>query len=223
MSKLAFNPEMALIDSVACEEPLPSNRLSLDWLRHRFSHPPKWQPEYFDEYCFLAPATSFIHAAVLIPIIVNKQGLTLLLTQRAACLNKHAGQISFPGGRVSPVDSSIIETALRETEEEVGLHRSNIEVLGILPDYFTATGFCVTPVVAIVHSPFKLCPAPFEVEEIFEVPFTFLMNGTNYERRVAKFLDGNDRRTFYAIPYGRFFIWGATAGILRNLFHFLRA
>jgi 8-oxo-dGTP pyrophosphatase MutT (NUDIX family) len=157
------------------------------------------------------------------PMVVRGDGLTLLLTQRTAHLNDHAGQVSFPGGRVDESDTSAIETALRETEEEVGLHRRHIEVLGTLPDYFTATGFRVTPVVSLVQPPFDLCADPFEVAEIFEVPLTFLMNGMNHQRRAFEMPDGSGRRTFYAMPYERFFIWGATAGMLRNLFHFLRA
>lgn len=161
-------------------------------------------------------------ASVLMPIVVRDDGLTLLLTQRTAHLNDHAGQISLPGGRVDEADTSPVETALRETEEEVGLHRQHIDVLGTLPDYFTGTGFRVTPVVSLVQPPFDLRADPFEVAEIFEVPLAFLLDGANHQRRSID-LPGVGRRTFYAMPYDRFFIWGATAGMLRNLFHFLRA
>jgi 8-oxo-dGTP pyrophosphatase MutT (NUDIX family) len=118
-------------------------------------------------------------------------------------------------------DASPIETALRETEEEIGLDRSHIDVIGTLPEYHTGTGFRVTPVVAIVQPPFEMRADPFEVAEIFEVPLSFLMNGMHHQRRTADFVTGP--RTFYVMPYERFFIWGATAGMLRNLFHFLRA
>jgi 8-oxo-dGTP pyrophosphatase MutT (NUDIX family) len=164
-----------------------------------------------------------IPAAVLMPIVQHAHGLTLLLTQRTAHLHDHAGQVSLPGGRVDKTDASAIETALRETEEEVGLHRRHIDVLGTLPDYFTGTGFRVTPVVALVQPPFELRADPFEVEEIFEVPLAFLMDGMNHQRRSVELPDQAGRRTFYAMPYDRFFIWGATAAMLRNLFHFLRA
>jgi 8-oxo-dGTP pyrophosphatase MutT (NUDIX family) len=167
--------------------------------------------------------TAPVPAAVLLPIVAREQGLTLLFTQRTAHLTDHAGQVSFPGGRVEAVDASAIETALRETQEEVGLDRRHVEVIGILPDYFTGTGYRGTPVVSIVHPPFDLCADPFEVAEIFEVPLSFLMDGGNHQRRTGDFPKGVGRRTFYAMPYDRFFIWGVTAGILRNLFHFLRA
>jgi 8-oxo-dGTP pyrophosphatase MutT (NUDIX family) len=112
---------------------------------------------------------------------------------------------------------------LREAEEEIGLGAQHIEVLGHLPQYFTGTGFQVTPVVALVHPPFELKSDPFEVAAIFEVPFAFLMNPENHQRRMIEFPNGLGRRCFYAMPYQDYFIWGATAGILRNLFHFLNA
>ncbi len=147
----------------------------------------------------------------------------MLFTQRTAHLTDHAGQVSFPGGRAEESDASPIETALRETEEEVGLHRRHVDVLGVLPEYFTVTGYRVTPVVSLVQPPFDLQADPFEVAEIFEVPLAFLMDGRHHQRRTVTVPSGVGRRTFYAIQYDRFFIWGATAGMLRNLFHFLRA
>jgi len=156
-----------------------------------------------------------------LPIVAREHGPTLLLTQRALRLTDHGGQISFPGGRREAADVSMVETALRETEEEVGLARRHVEVLGLLPDYLTVTGYQVTPVVSIVQPPFDLCADPFEVAEIFEVPLVFLMNGVNHQRRIVD-LPQVGRRIFYAMPYERFFIWGATAGMVRNLFHFLR-
>lgn len=164
-----------------------------------------------------------IPAAVLMPIILREGGLTLLLTQRTAHLHDHAGQVSLPGGRVDPSDATAIEAALREAEEEVGLHRDHVELLGTLPDYFTGTGFRVTPVVSLVQPPIELKADPFEVAEIFEVPLSFLMDGANHQRRMVDLPNAAGRRTFYAMPYERFFIWGATAAMLRNLFHFLRA
>jgi 8-oxo-dGTP pyrophosphatase MutT (NUDIX family) len=124
---------------------------------------------------------------------------------------------------VDPSDATAIEAALREAEEEVGLHRDHVELLGTLPDYFTGTGFRVTPVVSLVQPPIELKADPFEVAEIFEVPLSFLMDGANHQRRTVDLPNAAGRRTFYAMPYDRFFIWGATAAMLRNLFHFLRA
>ena len=160
---------------------------------------------------------------MLVPIIVRPNQLSLLLTQRTAHLHDHAGQISFPGGRVDPEDQDAIATALRETEEEIGLSRERIEVIGSLPLYLTGTGFQVTPIVALIHPPFDLQPDTFEVAEIFEVPLSYLMHGANHERRSAEFPNRPGRRSFYAMPFEQYFIWGATAGMLRNLYHFLRA
>jgi 8-oxo-dGTP pyrophosphatase MutT (NUDIX family) len=159
----------------------------------------------------------------LVPLVVRENHISLLLTQRTAHLHDHAGQISFPGGRVDPDDVDAVATALRETEEEIGLSRRHIEVIGSLPDYFTGTGFQVTPVVGLVHPPFDLAADEFEVAEIFEVPLHFLMDGANHQRRSAEFPGKPGRRTFYAMPFQHYFIWGATAAMLRNLYHFVRA
>ncbi len=222
MAKLHFDPITLPVESIAGETALDSERLAVGWLRSRFANPPQWLPEAANEHLLRQTATPPIPAAVLIPIVVREHGAMLLFTQRTEHLTAHAGQVSFPGGRMEASDVSAIDTALRETEEEIGLDRRHAELLGTLPDYMTATGYRVTPVVALVHPPFDLCADPFEVAEIFEVPLAFLMNGMNHQKRAFEIPDVG-RRTFYAMPYERFFIWGATAGILRNLFHFLRA
>lgn len=222
MTKLHFDPITIPVDSIAGETALESDRLAADWLRTRFAAPPQWLPELTNEHLLRASATPPIPAAVLIPIVMRDDGPMLLLTQRTAHLSDHAGQVSFPGGRMEESDTSTVDAALRETEEEIGLQRRHIEVLGTLPDYFTGTGYQVTPVVALVWPPFDLQADPHEVAEIFEVPLVFLMDGANHQRRTIEISEGG-RRTFYAMPYDRFFIWGATAGMLRNLFHFLRA
>lgn len=192
-----------------------------DALRARFLNPPDWVPEITVERLVRPLSRPLMDAAVLLPIILRDDGPTLLFTQRTAHLNAHAGQISFPGGRMETHDASPVDAALRETEEEVGLARRHIDVIGTLPEYHTGTGFRVTPVVGIVQPPFDMQADPYEVAEIFEVPLAFLMNGMHHQRRTAEFVTGN--RTFYVMPYERFFIWGATAGMLRNFFHFLRA
>lgn len=215
-----FDPFTLPVDSIAGESALTSERLAVDWLRARFADPPPWEPEGANEQWIRTSRQT--PAAVLMPIVMRIEGPTLLFTQRTAHLTDHAGQVSFPGGRVEASDVSPVDTALRETEEEIGLDRRHVEVLGSLPDYRTGTGFRVTPVVAVVHPPFELRADPFEVAEIFEVPLAFLMDGMNHQKRTFEIPDGA-RRTFYTMPYDRFFIWGATAGMLRNLFHFLRA
>ncbi|HEY5800728.1 MAG TPA: CoA pyrophosphatase, partial [Burkholderiaceae bacterium] len=156
-------------------------------------------------------------------LVARADGLHVLLTQRTAHLTDHAGQISFPGGRAEPHDANAIATALRETDEEIGLNARYIEVLGTLPDYVTASGYRVTPVVALIDPEHTLQADPYEVAEIFEVPLAYLMDGAHHERRTAFVSERAGQRTFYAMPYRGYFIWGATAGMLRNLFHFLRA
>lgn len=155
-------------------------------------------------------------AAVLVPIVLREAGPTLLLTERTAHLRDHAGQVSFPGGRIEPEDVSQRHAALRETEEEVGLAPRHVEVVGYLPDYRTSTGFAVTPVVAFVTPPFSLRPDPFEVAEVFEVPLSFLFDPANH-RQHEIFWRGRQRR-FHAMPYDGHFIWGATAGMIVSLY-----
>ncbi len=154
-------------------------------------------------------------AAVLFPIVLREAGPTVLLTQRTAHLRDHGGQISFPGGRVEADDSSPVHTALRETEEEVGLAREHVEILGFLPEYRTGTGFRVTPVVGLVTPPFELTVDPFEVAEAFEVPLDFLLDPQNHKEHSLHYRGA--MRHFFAMPYGDYFIWGATAGMIRSL------
>jgi 8-oxo-dGTP pyrophosphatase MutT (NUDIX family) len=163
-------------------------------------------------------------ASVLVPLVLRDDGLHVLLTQRTAHLTDHAGQISFPGGRVEEGDRDPVATALRESEEEIGLPARMVDVLGPLPEYRTVTGYRVTPVVALIERPFTLQLDTFEVSEAFEVPLAFLMDPVNHERRLYRYAE--IARTFYAMPYQaarRYFIWGATAAMLRNFYHFLRA
>lgn len=154
-------------------------------------------------------------AAVLVPVVERDAGPTILLTKRSADLQVHAGQISFPGGRVEEEDADIVATALRETEEEIGLDARHIEVIGQLDTYATRTGFEVTPVVGLVRPPFDLTPDPVEVAEIFEVPLAFILDRRNHERHAREWQ--NRMRHFYVLPYPDYYIWGATAGMLVNL------
>lgn len=154
-------------------------------------------------------------AAVLFPIVLRDAGHTVLLTQRTAHLRDHAGQIAFPGGRVEAEDASPLHTALRETEEEIGLPRRQIDILGYLPEYRTGTGFRVTPVVALVRPPFELVLDPYEVADAFEVPLSFLLDQANHQRHSLHYRGA--LRHFFAMPYGDYFIWGATAGMIRAL------
>ncbi|MDF1736281.1 MAG: CoA pyrophosphatase [Minwuia sp.] len=154
-------------------------------------------------------------AAVLVPIIDRPEGPTVLLTRRTAHLSSHAGQISFPGGRAEPEDPSPEITALRETEEEVGIDREIIEIVGRLDTYRTVTNYAVTPVVGIVRPGFAPSPDPYEVAEVFETPLAFLLDSRNHLRHSGWF-NGTPRR-WWAMPFGEYYIWGATAGMLMNL------
>jgi 8-oxo-dGTP pyrophosphatase MutT (NUDIX family) len=153
-------------------------------------------------------------AAVLVPVVAHAE-LTVLLTQRAENLPNHAGQIAFPGGGMEPDDADPVTTALREAREEIGLDASYIEPLGFLDSYRSATGFHIMPVVALVLPGFTLCPAPSEVTEAFEVPLSFLMDPRHHEQHSREWR--GRCRYYYAMPYGERYIWGATAGIIKNM------
>jgi 8-oxo-dGTP pyrophosphatase MutT (NUDIX family) len=156
---------------------------------------------------------------VLMPLVMRADGLHMLLTRRTEHLRDHAGQISFPGGRSEPGDADAAATALREAEEEVGLDPALAEVIGSLPTYTTVTGFVVTPVLALVQPALTLRLDRFEVAEAFEVPLPFLMNPAHHQRHTFNFAGGE--RQFLSMPWNGYFIWGATAAMLRNLYHLL--
>ncbi|WP_422644163.1 CoA pyrophosphatase [Zavarzinia sp.] len=154
-------------------------------------------------------------AAVLVPLVEHPTGLTVLLTRRTEHLTNHAGQVSFPGGRIEPGDKDPVAAALREASEEIGLDRHYVSVAGFLDAYETSTGFHVTPVVGFLTPGFTLTPDPGEVAQVFEVPLDFLMDPANRQRQSRDY--NGVQRYFYAMPYGEHYIWGATAGMLVNL------
>jgi 8-oxo-dGTP pyrophosphatase MutT (NUDIX family) len=157
-------------------------------------------------------------AAVLIPVIAHSE-LTVLFTQRTTHLKSHAGQVSFPGGRAEPGDASAEFTALREAGEEIGLAAERVEILARLPDYRTRTGYRVTPVVGLVTPPLDLAPDPREVESVFEVPLDFLLDPKNHQRRTREYQ--GKQVGYYVFEYQERVIWGATAGMLVNLYRML--
>jgi 8-oxo-dGTP pyrophosphatase MutT (NUDIX family) len=225
---LSFDPQQLPV--VGVDRHLPAvapHELLLDAIRARFARAPSWTPETASEPRRSARAAT--PAAVLIGLVAHAQP-TVLLTQRTEHLTDHPGQISFPGGRVEPHDTDAADTALREADEEIGLDRGLVEVLGALPIYTTGTGFVVTPVVAGVRVGAPLRADPHEVAEIFEVPLAFLMDPAHHRHHSV--VVGGVAREFLSMPWtgvdarGRereYFIWGATAAMLRNLYRFLVA
>jgi 8-oxo-dGTP pyrophosphatase MutT (NUDIX family) len=225
---LSFDPQDLPVVGVDDHLPaLTAAALRSDALRQRFMLPPIWTPEVKNEARFNDRTPT--HASVLVAL-VERDELTVLLTQRTDHLTDHPGQVSFAGGRVEPTDADAAATALREAQEEIGLDAAFVDVLGAMPTYTTGTGFVVTPIVALVRPGFTVNADPFEVADVFEVPLAFLMNPANHRRHA---IDVNGvRREFLSMPWDgiddqgqprRYFIWGATAAMLRNLYRFLAA
>lgn len=191
-------------------------------LRQRFATPPRWEPELLAEKRFSQRAP--IHASVLVPIIMREHP-TVLLTERTLHLSTHSGQIAFPGGKVDEDDADAAATALREAWEEVGLDPAFVQVLGLMPHYVTGSAFIITPVIALVQTGFTLTPNSYEVADIFEVPLEFLMNPAHHRRHTFEW--EGVRREWFSMPYQEptteRFIWGATAGMLRNFYRLLSA
>ncbi|MEY4429652.1 MAG: hypothetical protein RLZZ182_2341 [Pseudomonadota bacterium] len=234
---LLFDPRT--IPILPAEEGLPAvpqAQLQPSALRERFLVPPVWAPDVHTDRWIQAEQT--VPAAVLIPLVWRAgQGdmasPRVLLTQRTEHLKKHAGQISFPGGRAEPDDATLVATALREAQEEVGLAPERVEVLGCLPTYITGTGFEVTPVVGLIeaeaheHEALTLQPDAGEVAGVFEVPLSFLMNPAHHQRHAVDYQ--GRALSYFSMPWRpqpevpEYFIWGATAAMLRNFYRFLAA
>ncbi len=219
-----FSPETAEVLGWDGHLPaVPAHRLQPQGLRQHFASPPVWQPDAMREPA-LNPLKPPVDASVLLGVVMRSQP-TVLLTLRTAHLSTHSGQIAFPGGRQDPGDADAVAAALRESQEEVGLDVSHIEVLGTLPLYVTGTGFKVTPVVALLDPAMRLQANPHEVAQVFEVPLSHVMNPANHCRHAVEW--SGVRREWFSMPYEdnhqKRFIWGVTAGILRNLYCFLSA
>lgn len=186
------------------------------WLRNRLAGCAGRGETLYGDQEARPDAASLTAAAVLVPIVARPEELTVLFTLRTTHLKAHSGQVSFPGGRVEPLDDSPEATALRETQEEIGLASTSVEVIGTLSDYHTRTGFRVTPVIGLVSAPFELSLDEREVQYAFEVPLSFLLDPANHQLHQREF----QGRTvhYYAIPYLQHYIWGATAGMLVNFY-----
>lgn len=202
--------------------PVPPTAFGAEALRARFADPPTWKPELQREKSFGSRKPA--DAAVLMAIVQHPEP-TLLLTQRARHLSTHSGQIALPGGKVDATDASHVAAALRETHEEVGIAPERVDVLGCLPVYVTGTAFSVTPVVGLLPIDVQWVPNTSEVDDVFEVPLAFLLDPANH--RLHRMVFEGVEREWYSMPYAdghtERFIWGATAGMLRNLYAFLKA
>lgn len=225
---LIFRPENLPIASIDAHLPaVAADELTAPRIAARFRRPPAWVPEIAIERPFIERGPT--QAAVLLPL-VQRDELMVLLTCRAEHLHDHPGQVSFPGGRVDPGDSDVVATALRESLEEIGLHSRHVDILGQLPTYTTGTGFVVTPVVGLVEPGFTLAMDALEVADAFEVPLSFLMAPAHHRWHEVE--HEGVRRQFLSMPWDgpgsdghsrQFFIWGATAAMLRNFYRFLSA
>ena len=218
-----FDPRLVPVQGIDAHLPaVPRSAQTPQALRARFAQPPQWSPEVVLEKKFMNREPA--HASVLMGLVQREQPM-VLLTERTAHLSTHSGQVAFPGGRADPEDATPADTALREAREEVGLAREFVEVLGTLPTYVTGSSFIITPVVALVRPDCVLHPNPYEVADLFEVPLAFLLDPANHRRHV--FDRDGVHREWFSMPYQdgdkNRFIWGATAGMLRNFYRFMMA
>ncbi len=224
MSKLpVFDPQQVPVFRVDTHlEAVPAQHLTPAALQARFANPPVWQPELVRERKFMNRAPA--QAAVLLGVVMRDEP-TVLLTQRPVHMSTHAGQIAFAGGKCDEGDADVAATALREAHEEVGLDARHVQVLGTLPEYVTGSAFYVTPVVALISPAMTLRLNTHEVSDAFEVPLAFLMNPAHHRWHRYEF--ESVMREWLSMPYQDGdqlrFVWGATAGMLRNFYRFLRA
>ena len=224
MSKLpAFDPQRVPVFQVDTHlAAVPAGHLTPEALEVRFANPPVWQPELVRERKFMDRPPA--QAAVLLAVVMREEP-TVLLTQRPSHMSTHAGQIAFAGGKCDETDLDVAATALREAYEEVGLDARHVKVLGTLPEYVTGSAFYVTPVVALISPAMTLQLNTHEVSDAFEVPLAFLMDPANHRWHRYEF-EGVTRE-WLSMPYQDGeqlrFVWGATAGMLRNFYRFLQA
>lgn len=221
----SFDPEIQPVVSTQVLTPLLPESLELDFIREAFQLPVHWQVEPLFKTSFQADLQrnkALRRAAVFVPLVQRPSGLHVVFTRRAAHLSDHAGQISFPGGRIEPTDQDEIAAALRETHEEIGIGPEYIQLLGTQPGYITSTRFTMKPVIGSLKPGFTVTPDIGEVAEVFEVPLSVLLDPGQHRLHYAQIGKGEDRY-YFSISWQSYFIWGATAALIRNFYHFLAA
>jgi len=206
----------AILTHQRAGEPPASVDLDLDEIRRRLGAAAPAAQALAGDLGASGERSALTPASVLVPIIAHRESLTVLFTRRTAHLRAHSGQISFPGGRVEPQDAGPAQTALRETQEEVGIAPDQIQLIGTLPEYHTRTGYRISPMVGVISPPFTIQADAQEVDAVFEVPLSFLLDPRNHQRHRRAFQ--GRMISYFAMPYGEHYIWGATAAMLVNLY-----
>lgn len=220
-----FDPRVQPIVQTQALQPLASGAMQLDFICQAFARPIKWQVEPLFADAFLADTTHYdnvVRAAVLMPLVQRPSGLHVLFTRRASHLYDHAGQICFPGGRIEPLDVDEVATALRETHEEIGVAPEFIQLIGTQPGLLTTTGFTMKPVIGMMRPGYTLAPDLAEVAEVFEVPLSVLMDPKQHHLHRLQLPYGQSRH-YFSITWQSYFIWGATAALIRNFYRYLAA
>ncbi len=205
--------------------PLEPATIQLDFICSAFNRPVDWQVEPIFTESFNVETLDLedtIQAAVFFPLVQRPDGLHVIFTRRASHLYDHAGQICFPGGRIEPTDRDAVAAALRETQEEIGVDSKFIQLIGTQPSFLTSTRFTMKPIIGLVQPGFSIHPDKTEVAEVFEVPLSFLMDPGNHRLHRAN-LPGGGHRYYFSMPWRNYFIWGATAALIRNFYHYLSA
>lgn len=220
-----FDPKIQPVVATQVLAPLLPESLELEFISQAFKLPVDWQVEPIFKRSFhteLQNDQELRHAAVFVPLVQRPSGLHVVFTRRADHLYDHAGQISFPGGRIEPTDQDEIAAALRETQEEIGIGPEYIQLIGTQPSYITSTQFTMKPVIGALKPGFTVTPDLSEVAEVFEVPLSVLLDPSQHRLHYAQIGKGEDRY-YFSISWQSYFIWGATAALIRNFYHYLAA